>query len=124
MMDLTRLARLQNDTDIRTHLLTDEIIVQPRRSEKRRDRHVILIDTAVREDQDILPIPHRSKRGCEKVMERLLHRTAAAGCRIEQRKHDRLQLAAFEMLDDLHFLIRDERTVDEERRRPLLIRIP
>ena len=123
MMDLTRLARLQNDTDIRTHLLTDEIIVQPRRSEKRRDRHVILIDTAVREDQDILPIPHRSKRGCEKIMERLLHRTAAAGCRIEQRKHDRLQLAAFEMLDDLHFLIRDERTVDEERRRPLLIRI-
>ena len=123
MMDLTRFARLQNDADIRTYLLADEVVVQPRRSKKRRDRHVLLIHAAVREDQDILPIPHRSERRFEKVMERLLHRAAAAGCRIEQRKHDRLQLAAFEMLDDLHFLIRDERTVDEERRRPLLIRI-
>ena len=123
MMDLTRFARLQNDADIRTYLLADEVVVQPRRSKERRDRHVLLIHAAVREDQDILPIPHRSERRLEKVMERLLHRAAAAGCRIEQRKHDRLQLAAFQMLDDLHFLIRDERTVDEERRRPLLIRI-
>ena len=122
-MDLTRFARLQNDADIRTYLLADEVVVQPRRSKERRDRHMLLIHAAVREDQDILPIPHRSERRFEEVMERLLHRAAAAGCRIEQRKHDRLQLAAFQMLDNFHFLIRDERTVDEERRRPLLIRI-
>ena len=33
---------------------------------------MILIDTAVRKNQDILPVPHRSERRFEKVMERLI----------------------------------------------------
>ena len=51
MMNVARLARLQNDRDRRIHSRSYEMCLKRRNRKQRRDRYVVLVDSAVGQDE-------------------------------------------------------------------------
>ena len=58
-MDLARLARLEDEADLRSGAGADEVVVDRRDGEQRRDRRLGRVVAAVREDDDVVALVDR-----------------------------------------------------------------
>ncbi len=77
VMDLARVARLEEQRAARARALTDEMMVDTRRCEQARDRRALLGHAAIREDDDRVAGTHGVARLCLKALHRALQRRAA-----------------------------------------------
>ncbi len=54
VMDFARVARLEDQRAARPRPFADQVMVDARRRQQARDRRVIAIDAAVRQDEDVV----------------------------------------------------------------------
>ena len=71
MVDLARLARLEDEADAGPRALAEEVVLDGREGEERRDRGVRLVVAAVGEDQDVVPLGDRLAAPPPQVLDRL-----------------------------------------------------
>jgi hypothetical protein len=56
VMDLARLAALQDEADPGARALADQVVVNTRDGQERRDRGVVAVDAAVGQDDEIVAV--------------------------------------------------------------------
>ena len=71
MVDLARLARLEDEADARPRPLAEEVVLHGREGEEGRDRRVGGVVAPVREDQDVVPLGDRLAAPAAEVLDRL-----------------------------------------------------
>ena len=74
LMDIARLAGLDDQRDSRSLLRADQVLLNRRYGKKRRNRHMVLIDSAVRQNDDVISLCVRSVDADLQLLESLLKR--------------------------------------------------
>ena len=85
MMDFAWFAGFQHQPDAGARAFPNEMMVQPRNGEQRRHRRVLMVNAAVRQDQDV----HALLDGAAGLGEQLVHGFLEAGLALDGREKNR-----------------------------------
>ena len=89
-MHLARLAALQHQADLGARPLADQVMVHPGDGQQRRDRGVLGVDAAVRQDEDVVTLADRRADVAEQPAHRQFEADRPLLDREEDRQRDRL----------------------------------
>ena len=104
MVDLARLARLDDQPDRRAQALADQVMMNRRAGEQRRDRNVLGAGAAIRQDDDVDALAHGRLGAHAERIERLLEAGAALLGRPGGVEDARLEVPAADLRDGADFL--------------------
>ncbi|SKZ25294.1 Uncharacterised protein [Mycobacteroides abscessus subsp. abscessus] len=83
MVDFARVARLDDERDLRALLGADEMVMHRRRRQQRRNRRVLTVGVPVRHDERAVALRDRLAGAASKIFERIGEALPAAGHLIE-----------------------------------------
>src|SRR5581483_5059266 len=112
---LARFARFDNERHLRARLLADEVVVDRGQGQQTRDGGVVLVDAAIREDQERVAGLDRERSAPAELIERPLQSLLAVGDREERRQRIGEEIALRDTAQLLQIAIREDRVRQLQR---------
>ena len=111
-MDFAGFARLQHEAGLRAGAGADEVVVQARDRKQCRDRHMVAVDAAIAEDDDVFSFREGLVGIGEKSFQRLLKRARSCRGLEKNRDGDGAEILRVHMPDLIQGGIVDDRLVE------------
>ncbi len=112
MMHLARLAGLDDQAGLRARAFADQVMVHRRRRQQTRDRDIVRVHAAVRQQHDRSAILHRLRGFGAQIINRPLQSRRPIGSLEQHRQRHGFHLAHRHLPDLLQIRVRQDRRLD------------